>query len=622
MADISAVTVPRPRLAFRVGVTGARALAPNVVGRLRPLVANVLSLIAKEMTRFAENPVAKPVYSVAAAGPVPSTLRLLSPLAEGSDRLVAEEALKAGYELHAPLPFPQGEYEKDFPQSVDAFRTLLARAEGLELDGGRGALETESYREIGRFVVRNCDLLIAIWDGDRERGIGGTAEIVRFAVATRVPVWWIDANGANPPRFIDDPLKLRKPSLAASGESAAKGVIQYLERTILPPRFVDAEHSGIFGFVAHLLGHLFARDGSPLIDYLGEKPLASSFLWRAYARLMEIVLPKSAEIPPCLGAAQTRVEQSRLERWWEELYACADKFSIGYGDRYRSSYVLIAILAFVAVTAAAFGSALSHDGFELLVGGLELFALVGIAALVLANHVYRWHEKWISYRLLAELFRKQSVLSMIGRSLPASEVVQMALDSVEEKESRVQEELPREAWVAWYFTAASRAAPLLAGKCTEVNIHALAVAQSLANEQTAYHLTRRARNKAASRRIGQFGEICFLLTAVAGSWKVYSLFRSHTTAIAWSTMLGACFSAASGAFVGVRAYSEFPLLVQQSTHMLRILKEASAELGAIEIDQPLASRELGRAMNGLAISMMQDVSGWMQLFRIKALEAG
>jgi hypothetical protein len=415
---------------------------------------------------------------------------------------------------------------------------------------------------------------------------------------------------------------LRKPSLADSGESAAKGVIQYLERTILPPRFVDAEHSGIFGFVAHLLGRLFARDGSPLIDYLGEKPLASSFLWHAYARLMEVVLPKSAEIPPCRGAA--RVEQSRLERWWEELYACADKFSIGYGDRYRSSYVLIAILAFVAVAAAAFGSALSHDGFELLVGGLELFALAGIAALVLANHVYRWHEKWISYRLLAELFRKQSVLSMIGRSLPASEVVQMALDAVEEKESgeTAPEKLPRKAWVAWYFTAASRAAPVLAGTFAEANTRALAAAQSLANEQTEYHRTRRARNKAASRRIGQFGEICFLLTAVAGSWKVYSLFGSRTTAIAWSTMLGACFSAASGAFVGVRAYSEFPLLVQQSTHMLRIMKDAMAELGAIEIDQPLASRELGRTMHGLAISMMQDVSGWMQLFRIKALEAG
>ena len=43
---------------------------------------------------------------------------------------------------------------------------------------------------------------------------------------------------------------------------------------------------------------------------------------------------------------------------------------------------------------------------------------------------------------------------------------------------------------------------------------------------------------------------------------------------------------------------------------------------AVELDQPLASRDLGRIMQELAISMMQDVGGWMQLFRIKALEAG
>jgi hypothetical protein len=624
MTEIPAASVSRrPPLAFRVGVTGARALAPEIADRLRPAVAEILGLVAGQMTKLADDPVAKPVYSAAAAGAAPFTLRLLSPLAEGSDRLVAEEALKAGYALYAPLPFSQTEYENDFKQSVGAFRALLVQAEVLELDGGR-AIANESYREVGRFVVRNCDLLIAIWDGDLERGVGGTAEIVRFAVSARVPVWWIDANGVNAPKFIDEPFKLRKPSLAASGDSAGKGVVQYLETTILPPRFADPEHSGVFGSIAHLLGRLFVHDGSPLTDYLAEKPLASSFLWHAYARLMEMVLPKSGESQPSAGAAPAGIEHSRLERWWEELYKSADTFSIGYGDRYRSSYVLIAALAFTAVAAAALGSALP-SGLELVIGGIEIFALAGIAALVLANQVYHWHEKWISYRLLAELCRKQCVLSVIGRSLPTSEVIQMALDAVEEKENEeaVREKLPREAWVAWYFTAASRAAPFLTGTFIEANAHALAVTQSLVNEQTAYHQARRARNKAASRRIGQFGEICFLITAVAGVCKIYYLFLSgiHLSAITWTTVLGACFSAASGAFVGVRAYSEFPLLVQQSTHMLRIMKETKIQLDAVELGQPLASRDLGHTMQELAISMMQDVSGWMQLFRIKALEA-
>jgi len=38
------------------------------------------------------------------------------------------------------------------------------------------------------------------------------------------------------------------------------------------------------------------------------------------------------------------------------------------------------------------------SSFELVVGGIEIFALAGIAALVLANQVYHWHVKWISYR--------------------------------------------------------------------------------------------------------------------------------------------------------------------------------------------------------------------------------
>ena len=162
MADIAAASVSRrPRLAFRVGVTGTRALGPDAAGRVRPAVAEILDLIAKQISRLADDPLARPVYAAPAAGATPFTLRLLSPLAEGSDRLVADEALKAGYRLYAPLPFAQTEYEKDFPDTRDDFRALLAKAEVLELDGGR-AVANESYQEVGRFVVRNCDLLIAM----------------------------------------------------------------------------------------------------------------------------------------------------------------------------------------------------------------------------------------------------------------------------------------------------------------------------------------------------------------------------------------------------------------------------------------------------------------------------
>lgn len=67
----------------------------------------------------------------------------------------------------------RAERETDFLDRVAGFRTLLGRtwAKVLELDGARGDKETQnrSYEAVERMVVRNCDLLIAIWDGGKGR---------------------------------------------------------------------------------------------------------------------------------------------------------------------------------------------------------------------------------------------------------------------------------------------------------------------------------------------------------------------------------------------------------------------------------------------------------------------
>ncbi len=611
---VDALAVTRPSLAFRVGVTGARDLSSEKLGSLRPAVTDFLALVARELTKLAEDPRARVAYDISPSGSGAQVeLRLVSPLAEGADRLVACEALEAGFAIYAPLPFPQAEYEKDFPGSIEAFHALLARAEMLELDGARG-LEAESYREVGRFVVRNCDLLIAIWDGERERGVGGTGEIVQFAANARMPVWWIDATGKKPARLIDEAMHLLDPNSAPMGADATAGVTRYLARTILPPTLPEPERNGILGFIALRIGRLLAHDGAPLNGYLAEKPLSAKFFWGAYAHLMHWLGSNLDIETPCLAPPA-----SRAQEWWREHYETADRYSSGYGDRYRSSYVLIAAFAFIALAASALGAAVPRD-WQVYIAGLEILALGGIATLVIVNHLYRWHERWISYRLLAELCRKQYVLSSIGRSLPGTEVVRLSLDAMEQHNDSA---LPREAWVAWYFAAALRAAPFPAGDLSLAKPYALDIARSLIVEQTAYHRGRKHRNQEASRRIEQLGEFFFLLTILAGGMKASTLFFGDLQALTGpGAAAGAVVSAASGAFVGVRAYSEFSLLVRQSTHMLRVMKEADAEFAAISIDRPLASRELGRKMYALALLMMNDVRGWAQLFGIKTLEPG
>src|SRR6478735_6297643 len=59
-----------------------------------------------------------------------ASFELLSPLAEGADRIAAEVALRAGIRLVVPLPMPQSEYERDFTTagSLAEFHRLLAAA--------------------------------------------------------------------------------------------------------------------------------------------------------------------------------------------------------------------------------------------------------------------------------------------------------------------------------------------------------------------------------------------------------------------------------------------------------------------------------------------------------------
>lgn len=124
--------------------------------------------------------------------------RLLSPLAEGADRLVARLALESGWQLVSVLPFPRQDYERDFitSDSRAEFSWFLAQAgEVRELGGVREGSTgpDQAYAAVGNAVLEGSDLLIALWDGERARGPGGTGEVVDAALARGTPVIWIDA---------------------------------------------------------------------------------------------------------------------------------------------------------------------------------------------------------------------------------------------------------------------------------------------------------------------------------------------------------------------------------------------------------------------------------------------
>jgi hypothetical protein len=207
----------RPTL--RVGVTGHRnisrdgANAAAVQDGVRTVLAYLWQTVADSTP----------------AGSVPA-LVVVSPLAEGADRLIAREAVANGFPLHCPLPFPRDEYERDFATEASRreFRDLLARAAFVrELPGVRGTAASEgaAYAAVGRVVVDESDVLLALWDGAAARGDGGTAHVVEDALARAVPVVWLESTHPNTIRLLTATGAARRAdALSALGERIRRWV--------------------------------------------------------------------------------------------------------------------------------------------------------------------------------------------------------------------------------------------------------------------------------------------------------------------------------------------------------------------------------------------------------------
>ena len=333
---------------FRIGVTGHRNLPSRAQEKVGEAIGACLTGVKAQLEAPARASAAHGGYRRGASATPCAQLRLISSLAEGADRLAARQALDLGAELDAPLPFAAEEYEKDFSDSVADFRQLLSKARVLTLDGLRdgGVAQTESYESAGRFLARNCDLLMAIWDGEPARGRGGTAEIVRYAVGIGVPVWWIDLNGEAGAKLLRNAFDLNAPEGAPEGEAASSALRRLIDEAVTPPSPAPAARSGVFGWIAGAIRRRFDPETTPLENFLDEAPRRRMFPWRAHAFLMSWVLPKSAG-----NSVRMAAPVSDLERYWSDQFVALDEASSSYAERCRSTYALTAALALIATLA-------------------------------------------------------------------------------------------------------------------------------------------------------------------------------------------------------------------------------------------------------------------------------
>jgi len=161
-----------------IGVTGHRDLVPTEIDVLREKITGLFDDLRRQ---FPNTP-----------------LLMMSALAEGADRLAAHAALDAGIELQAVLPMPIRFYRDDFetPESKAEFDDLCDKAEVLtlpvpfpeqRLDDALGGGREIAYANAGMFISAHCHILLALWDGINESGMGGTAQVIYFQHYDRLP---------------------------------------------------------------------------------------------------------------------------------------------------------------------------------------------------------------------------------------------------------------------------------------------------------------------------------------------------------------------------------------------------------------------------------------------------
>lgn len=610
---------PKPRLTLRVGITGHRpnklskADLPRIERQLRDAFAAIETSVAKA---YDAN---KAVYAGAPAdGTKPYRIRLISGFAEGADQ-VATSVCPADWTVEAILPFPKDEYLKDFEQS--------AAGDGRDVRGEllaslpRAAVVTElptpqernqGYVLCGNFLLRQIDVLIAVWDGEAPKP-GGTGEIVQEACDGGIPVVWLATGGDHPIALIQS-FSNDKPVRASEAWSD-----ETLQASLAP--ILAAPSADAFG------------ERSPrarLEQFYGETwpaaSRASSFdllkRWTTGQRPLRLTIPTESEASMVANFAQF-VDQApaagtlsqRLKDVLAPRHAWADALAVQFSHLYRNAYVLAYLLSAAAVLIAVIGAYVEHPILKLVLVALELFVIVAIIQLVRYGGRNAWHQRWIDYRLVAESLRYARFLAYVS---------EFGLIN--------RKDLTNQPWTIWYIRATLREIGLPGA--TLDRTYQRPLLQSVLAREVREQRHWQESNTDAMAKVDHFlhrsaercfhytfGALCIGLVGLVGIILLLPEHQEHTVlklAKPWLLLFAAGLPALGAALAGIRVQGEFEDYKERSEHMVAELNELEATYESQLTQQPQLDRTADILIETARV-LSEDLAAWQELYGRKQL---
>ncbi|EGV16135.1 hypothetical protein [Thiocapsa marina] len=610
---------PSASLAFRVGLLAGPIEWTDGTGvdRLAGILGEILAAVRTAVVDFQR---AHPgLYAESAP-----TLRAVTRLAQGADRVFGEQALDLGYALCCAFPFAQAESEGDAhdapehqPGSLGCVRALLVRAEAcggltrFELEGDR-ADPAGAHLAAGRVVLNQSDLLIAVRGDGQPPGAEGLDALIHDAVQARIPVLWLDPRAPAGWLLVRTHAELgRVPSLAGpAGVCVAEapdwtGLGALVDEILdLPPTMGPATH---LDHPAHResLFDCYRKERRPVLNL--------AIAWRVFRELHGA---HRLRVPPL---RVPDFEQAALRDWpdapdvagWVNRqlrphYAWAGKLSGLYADVYRSSYVLAYLLAAVAVTLAllpgAVGAYVEIPGFATFANGAELLVIGIVLILIFGARHRHWHTRWMDYRLLAEMIRQLRFLIPLAGHWPLPR-----MPAHWETYGN-----PSRTWMAWHMRGIARATGLPNARVDQVYLRScLAYLKQVIAGQRAFHADSARHSEEIDHSLHRFALWLLIATIVC---IVAHLIPALHTLGPILTLACAGLPAFGAALHGIKNQGEFSRIAKRSQAMARQLEQLLGEIAALEGQPALLSADVTRVAYDAARLMVDEVLDWRVIF--------
>lgn len=649
-ARIDAVTTPpRPEVVLRVGITGHRKL--NDAASVAATVKTVLARL-----REAAEAVAATYPTVFAVGG--PRLIVVSALAEGADRIVAEAALAQDSELQVVVPFTADVYRNDF--ATDASRAKFDRlaaaaAAVFALDGTR-ADAPAAYELASRVMLANIDILIAVYDGKGSNGRGGTAETLAEAKATAIPAIVIDpAAPANPTLVWDEEMPLSVPGPLDSVVRDLIAPPRSIMETAAPPAGEQTAHAfeapptlpvylrerqrqyynGLAMTFPRLLAVLKIKPMTERDDGPGEYEAQVATEWASFHAAC-------GESAPNVRAA--------VESSLRPAFAYADHLATFYSLLYRGAYIrsfllaaVVVLVALIAVPLTPLLEAHTPDTWHLagwakvVLVAIELVLLLRLIRFVRRARYAGWHRKWLAYRELAELLRPMRMLAGVAADGPVPRPIRGAVDV---KPQRDDPAVPA-SFTAWYAHAVRRTLPLPAAVADAVYLRSVvcAAADGATHGEEASEIEGQiGYNRRTAERMDNLEQtlhglglwlfwgsvvVCCVFLGLALFMLVAHVFHIGTlpdwvldVAKPLTTFLTAGMPTVGAALLAIRVQGDFATVARRA-------RRTAAHLTAIRsglLDGPRTLPAVSARLSEAAAAMAADVEDWQRLSRTRPLQ--